>query len=94
MYDSEVNKEHTYTCNTRINTNVGILHPHMCTHIHTHTQCKSKAYNSHYISLSEPSTGMPETIQTLEPCVANPGLVTRRRAVQASQIEIAECKVL
>ena len=41
------------------------------------------------------STGMSGTTQTLEPSAANPpgaGLVTRRRTVQVSQIEVAEPK--
>jgi len=39
---------------------------------------------------------MPGTAHMLEPCVAYPpgaGLVTCRRAVQVSQIEIAEPKI-
>jgi len=39
---------------------------------------------------------MPGITQALKPCMANPpgaGLVTRRRAVQISRIEIAEPKV-
>jgi len=39
---------------------------------------------------------MPGTTQALKPCAANPpgvGLVTSRRAVQVSWIEIAELKV-
>ena len=43
------------------------------------------------------STGMSGTTQKLEPSAANPpgaGLVTCRRTVQVSQIEVAEPKAL
>ena len=80
---------------------------HVCTnshtqiHIlntHTHTQKQSKAYGSRYTAIITQwtSTGMPGTTQTLNPGAANPpvaGLVTHRRAVPVSWIEIAEPEV-
>ena len=62
----------------------------------THTRTQKKVYAA-VIQLLLPSddTGMPGTTQTLEPRVVNPpgaGLVTRRRTVQVSQIEVVEPK--
>jgi len=67
--------------------------------MHTHTQSKAKAKLAAAVTqLLPPSdnTGMLGTTQTLEPSATNPpgaGLVTRRRTVQVSQIEVAEPKL-
>ena len=67
------------------------------THTHRHTKQKKAKLTAVIIQLLLPSDniGMPGTTQTLESSVANPpgeGLVTCRRTVQISQIEVAEPK--
>jgi len=70
------------------------------THTHTHTCAQSKkATYSKFdppIAIQWINTGMPSTTQSFEPCAANPhgaGIITFRRAVQVSRIEVAEPKV-
>ena len=67
---------------------------HARTHTHTHTR-QSKAYGSHntVIAAQYTNTGMPGTTQPFKPSVANPlraGLVTHRRTVQVSWLEVTE----
>ena len=69
---------------------------HTYTHIHLHTHTKLTTAVTQLLSPSD-NTGLPDTIQTLEPSAANPpgaGLVTCRRTVQVSQIEVSEPKAL
>ena len=71
-----------------------LVHVHSHTHTHTHTKQKKK--NAYSSCKPSDNTGMPGTTQTLEPSAANPpgaGLVTRRRTVRVSQIEVEEPKV-
>ena len=63
--------------------------------MHTHT--KEKA-SSHYRAIATQctNTGMPGTTQTLKPCVVNPPglrLVTQRKTVQVSHIEVVDLKI-
>ena len=53
---------------------------------------KQKAYSSCYTAIASPctNTGMPGATQILKPCAASPRLVTHRRTVQVSQIEVKE----
>jgi len=70
-------------------------HAHTCTHTHTHTthtSSKQAKPVAAVIQLLVP-TGIPRITQVLEPCAADPpgaGLVTCRRVVQVSRIEIVE----
>ena len=72
------------------------LYKHAYIRTYMHSTCKkSKVKLTAAVTPPSGSTGMSSTTQTLEPSAANPpgaGLVTRRRTVQVSQIEVAEPK--
>ena len=74
-------------------------HAHMytytLTHRSTHTHIQKAKQGLQQLFPPSDNTGMPGTTQTLETSAANPpgvGLVTRRRTVQISQVEVAEPK--
>jgi len=67
-------------------------HTHTCTCTHTRTHTK-KAKPVAAVTQLLPPTEMPGITQALEPCAPNSpgaGIVTRRRAVQVSRIEITD----
>jgi len=74
------------------------MHARANTHTRAHTPYTHKAKLIAAVTqLLPPSdnTGMPGTTQTLEPRAANPpgaGLVTHRKTVRVSQIEVTEPK--
>ena len=71
---------------------------HTYTHTHTHAQSLQQPLHGYCLPVNQHWDAWH---QVLKPCVANPcmtnpseaGLVTKRRAVQVSRIEIAETKV-
>ena len=92
VYTHHTHTTHTHTHYTHTHTtHTHTLHTHT-----THTQSKAKL-TAAVTQLLPPSdnTGMPDTTLTLKPSAANPPglrLVTSRRTVQVSQIEVAEPK--